>query len=167
MKTLKPLLRTLMIPGMLCLGACCSMEDVVVAPPAPAPAPAPAPVPAPTPAPKPAPVVAPPISDIYFDFDKSLIRRDAVSRLEIIAGWMKNNPTKSVVIEAHSDEKGTSKYNRALGQRRANAARDYLVKHGVKASRVKAVSYGKEKPFVTGSNDKALAQNRRVHFVVE
>jgi peptidoglycan-associated lipoprotein len=80
---------------------------------------------------------------------------------------MKNNPTKSVVIEAHSDEKGTSKYNRALGQRRANAARDYLVKHGVNVYRVKAVSYGKEKPFVTGSNEKALAQNRRVHFVVE
>jgi peptidoglycan-associated lipoprotein len=113
----------------------------------------------------PAPVIIPNFSDIYFDFDKSLIRKDAVPQLENVADWMTANPTKTIAVEAHADAKGTSPYNIALGQRRADAAKDYLVKQGVDPSRIKAVSYGKEKPFVTSSNEQA--KNRRIHFVVE
>jgi len=185
MKTLTPSLRALVIPGMLLLGACCSTADVVVPTPKPAPVPAPVvvPVPAPPPAPVvvpvPAPVVVPPpplapvpapviipnFSDINFDFDKSLIRKDAVPQLENVADWMKANPTKTIVLEAHADEKGASPYNIALGQRRADAAKEHLVKQGVDPTHVKTVSYGKEKPLVAGSNEQA--KNRRIHFVVE
>jgi len=103
--------------------------------------------------------------DIYFDFDKSLIRKDAVPQLENVADWMKANPTKTVALEAHADEKGSSSYNIALGQRRADATKEYLIKQGVDPSRLKAVSYGKEKPFVNGINEQS--KNRRIHFVVE
>ncbi|MEI7694824.1 MAG: OmpA family protein [Chlorobium sp.] len=109
----------------------------------------------------------PALVDIYFDFDKSQIRQDAVQPLKDLADWMKANPAKSVSVEAHADAKGTSKYNLALGQRRANAAKDYLVNLGVEPARLKSVSYGKEKPFVAGSSDDVLAQNRRIHFAVE
>ena len=179
MKILKPSLRTLVIPGMLFLGACCCSKDVVVAPkPAPVPAPAPAPVPAPVPVPKPAPVkpqptpppapvFVPALADIFFDFDKSEIRSDAAAQLKNNADWMKANPTKSLVAEAHSDAKGSSKYNIALGQRRAIAAKNYLVELGISPARLKAVSYGKEKPVVPGTSDEVRSQNRRVRFVVE
>jgi len=186
MKTMTPSLRAFVIPGMLFLGACCSTTDVVVPTPKPAPVvvPVPAPLPVPAPVPVPVPVVIPPppvvevkkpqppapapvpyFGDIYFDFDQSLIRKDAVPQLENVADWMKANPTRTLAIEAHADAKGTSPYNIALGQRRADAAREYLLKKGVATSRVKAVSYGKEKPFVTGVNEQA--KNRRIHFVVE
>ena len=163
---------------------------VVVPVPAPPPAPVPAPVPVPVvvpvpapvvvppppptvvepkkqqpPAPVPAPVIIPNFSDINFDFDKSLIRKDAVPQLENVADWMKANPTKTIVLEAHADEKGASPYNIALGQRRADAAKEHLVKQGVDPTHVKTVSYGKEKPLVAGSNEQA--KNRRIHFVVE
>ncbi len=167
MKILKPSLRTLVIPGMLFLGACCCSKDVVVAPqPAPVPAPLPAPV-KPKPTPPVAPVVLPPLADIFFDFDKSEIRSDAAAQLETDANWMKANPTKSIILEAHSDAKGSSEYNIALGQRRATAAKNYLVKLGINPARLKAVSYGKDKPVVAGTSDEVRAQNRRVCFVVE
>jgi peptidoglycan-associated lipoprotein len=175
MKTLTPL-KTLVIPSMLFLGACCCTEDVVVAPkPAPVPVPVVVPAPPPPPAPVPVPVVVPTpvvvppapaqqLGDIYFDFDKSVVRKDAVPELKKVAAWLKANPTKGVVAEAHADEKGTSQYNIALGQRRADAAKKYLVKLGVNPARIKAVSYGKDKPLVAGSNDKAWAKNRVIHF---
>ena len=178
MKILKPSLRSFVIPGMLFLSACCCGKDVVVAPqpaPVPAPAPAPAPVPVPIPLPPPAPVkppapapvVVPPLADIFFDFDKSEIRSDAAAQLETDANWMKANPTKSIILEAHSDAKGSSEYNIALGQRRATSAKNYLVKLGINPTRLKAVSYGKDKPVVAGTSDEVRAQNRRVRFVVE
>ncbi len=171
MKILKPTLRTLVVPGMLFLGACCCSESVVV-PPAPVPVPAPAPVPPPPPAPvkpppPPAPVVVPPLADIFFDFDKSDIRSDAAAQLETDANWMNANPTKKIILEAHTDVKGASPYNIALGQRRANAAMNYLVKLGINPARLKAVSYGKDKPVVPGTSDEVRAQNRRVCFIVE
>ena len=166
MKILKPSLRTFVIPGMLFLGACCCSKDVVVAPqPVPV-APAPAPV-KPEPTPPPAPVVVPPLADIFFDFDKSDIRSDAAAQLKTDADWMKANPTKSIILEAHSDSKGSSEYNIALGKRRATAAENYLVKLGINPTRLKAVSYGKDKPVVAGTSDEVRAQNRRVCFVVE
>ena len=183
MKILKPSLKTLVIPGMLFLGACCSGKDVVVAPqPAPVPAPAPAPVPAPVPVPAPAPVPAPvkpqptpppapvfvpPLADIFFDFYKSDIRSDAAAQLKTDADWMNANPTKNIILEAHSDAKGSREYNIALGQRRAAAAKNYLVKLGINPARLKAVSFGKEKPVVEGTSDEVRSQNRRVRFVVE
>ncbi len=110
-------------------------------------------------------VIIPKFSDIYFEFDKSLIRKDAAPQLENVADWMKANPTKTIVLEAHADARGASTYNIALGQRRADAVKAYLLKQGIDPSRVKAVSYGKDKPFVTGSNEQS--KNRRIHFVVE
>ncbi len=162
----------MVIPGMLFLSACCCSKDVVVAPPpAPVPSPAPAPVrvpvPVPVPPPPPVPVVLPPLADIFFDFDKSEIRSDAAAQLQTDADWMKANPTKSIILEAHSDSKGSSEYNIALGQRRASAAKNYLVKLGINPARLKAVSYGKDKPVVAGTSDEVRAQNRRVCFVVE
>ncbi len=187
MKILKPSLRSFVIPGMLFLGACCCSKDVVVAPqhsPVPAPAPAPVPVPIPVPVPPPppppapvepppppppppAPVVVSPLADIFFDFDKSEIRSDAAAQLKIDADWMKANPTKNIILEAHSDAKGSREYNIALGQRRATAAKNTLIKLGINPARLKAVSFGKEKPVVAGISDEVRAQNRRVRFVVE
>ena len=109
----------------------------------------------------------PPLADIFFDFDKSEIRSDAAAQLETDANWMKANPTKSIILEAHSDSKGSSEYNIALGQRRATSAKNYLVKLGINPTRLKAVSYGKDKPVVAGTSDEVRAQNRRVRFVVE
>ncbi|MFZ4524346.1 MAG: OmpA family protein [Chlorobium sp.] len=170
MKILKPSLRTLVIPGMLFLGACCCSKDVVVAPqpvPVPAPAPVPAPPPAPVKPPTPAPVIIPPLADIFFDFDKADIRSDAAAQLRDDAEWMKANPTKRIILEAHTDVKGSSPYNLALGQRRATAAMNYLIQLGINPARLKAVNYGKDKPVVQGTSDEVRAQNRRVCFIVE
>jgi len=167
MKTLKPFVTTLVVPGMLFLGACCSSNDVVVAPPPPPPPVAPAPQPKVEPLPPPAPVVVSVLGDIYFDFDKSDIRREAAAQLETNAAWMKAHPNKHVVLEAHCDFKGTPKYNLALGHRRANAAKAYLVKLGIKPDRLKTVSYGKDMPVVQGTNDEVRAENRMIHFVAE
>ncbi|GEM_PF-382472 len=185
MNKLTSSVKTLAIPGMLLLGACCTVQPVAVKP-APAPVVAPKPVvvppkpvvvappPAPVVVPKPVPVVVPkPVvvvppsyNDIFFDFDKADIRTSETVQLDKIAAWMKANPNKTIAIEAHSDMKGSNAYNIALGQRRANAAKEYFVKqHGVDASRIKAVSYGKEKPFVGETGDQSL--NRRVHVVFE
>ena len=79
---------------------------------------------------------------------------------------MKKNPRWVVTIEGHCDERGTAEYNLALGERRANTARDYLVSLGIPAARVKTVSYGKEFPFDPAHNEGAWAKNRRAHFVI-
>ena len=72
-----------------------------------------------------------------------------------------------MIIEGHCDERGTNEYNLALGERRANSAKDYIVNLGVEPARLKTVSYGEEKPFAQGHNEEAWAQNRRAHFVAE
>jgi peptidoglycan-associated lipoprotein len=153
MKTMKPLLRSLFIPTMLFLGACCGGEEAVVAP-------------APPP-PPPAPVVQPGLGDVFYDFDKSDLRMDAVEQLKTNANWMQANSANNVIIEGHCDERGTSEYNLALGERRANSAKSYIVNLGVAPARMKTVSYGEEKPFAAGSTEEAWAQNRRAHFVAE
>ena len=76
------------------------------------------------------------------------------------AAWLKDNPRALIVIEGNCDERGTTEYNFALGERRANAARRYLIANGVEASRIRTISYGKEKPVATGSNEEAWAKNR-------
>jgi len=106
------------------------------------------------------------LQDAYFDYDQSDLRDDARSALSANAEWLKKYPSIQILIEGHCDERGTSAYNLALGDRRANAARDYLVSLGISAARAKTVSYGKERPFCTESSETCWQQNRRAHFVI-
>jgi peptidoglycan-associated lipoprotein len=133
------------------------------APPPPPPAP-------PPPPPPPPPVVEEPIDkyiqDIFFDYDKSEIRPDSREKLAVAADWMKSHPAAEFLLEGHCDERGTREYNLALGDRRANATKDYLASLGVDPARLKTISYGKERPFVEGHDESAWSKNRRTHFVV-
>ncbi|HEV8610523.1 MAG TPA: peptidoglycan-associated lipoprotein Pal [Thermoanaerobaculia bacterium] len=106
------------------------------------------------------------LQDAFFDYDQSDLRDDARTALSANAEWLKRYPSIQILIEGHADERGTSAYNLALGDRRANAARDYLDSLGVAASRVRTVSYGKERPFCTESTEDCWQQNRRGHFVI-
>jgi len=100
-------------------------------------------------------------STVYFGYDESTLSAEAQATLDRQAAFLKANPTIRIVIEGHCDERGTREYNLALGDRRASAARDYLVAKGVNASRLTTISYGKERPAVGGSNDTSYALNRR------
>jgi len=106
------------------------------------------------------------LKDAFFDYDKSDLRDDARTALSADAEWLKRYRTVQFLIEGHCDERGTSEYNLALGDRRANAAKEYLVSLGVDASRIKTVSYGKERPFCNQSSESCWQQNRRAHFLV-
>lgn len=108
-----------------------------------------------------------PLKDVFFDYDKSTIRDDVKANLNEDIQWLNANPTAQITIEGHCDERGTAEYNLALGQRRAKAARDYLVAAGIDAGRIKTVSFGKERPFVLGHDEAAWKWNRRAHFMVE
>ena len=156
MKAVTPMMRSLSIPAMLFLGACCCGGKDVVKVSAPTLIPAP-----------PAQVVEANLRDVFFDFDKSELRRDAVEQLKLNAQWLKENVSRKVILEGHCDERGTNEYNLALGERRANSTKDYMVNLGVESGRLKTISYGEEKPFAEGHNEAAWAQNRRVHFVAE
>lgn len=98
---------------------------------------------------------------IYFDTDRYNIDSEDAARLQRQAQWLARYPNKRLTLEGHADERGTRDYNLALGERRANAAKNYLVSLGVQASRIRTVSYGKERPVALGSNESAWAQNRR------
>ena len=102
---------------------------------------------------------------VLFDYDSARIRPSEVSKLETVAAYVKSNPGK-LVIEGHCDERGTAEYNRALGERRALAAREELVKLGVDSSRMSTISYGKDRPAEMGHDEAAWAKNRRCEFVV-
>jgi peptidoglycan-associated lipoprotein len=102
----------------------------------------------------------------FFDYDKADIRADARDVLAANATWLKRVSNVQFTIEGHADERGTAQYNLALGDRRANAAKDYLVSLGVDAGRIKTVSYGKERPFAAGHDEDSWQKNRRAHFVV-
>lgn len=101
----------------------------------------------------------------YFDFDSFKIRGDARDVLKTNANFLKSNPSVSVQIEGHCDERGTTEYNLALGERRANAARDYLVRLGIDKARLSVISYGKERAQDSGHDESAWAKNRRASFV--
>jgi len=103
---------------------------------------------------------------VYFDFDKAEIRSDGSATLNDQAAWLKKYPNVTIVVEGHCDERGTREYNLALGERRANAVKEYLVSRGVSANRIETISYGKERPAVLGSNESAWQQNRRGVSVV-
>lgn len=122
-----------------------------------------APAPAPRPAIEPAPPVAE-LSDVFFDFDRFTIRGDARAPLEANAGVLKMQPGTKILIEGHCDERGTSAYNLVLGERRAQAARQYLQDLGVPSSQLQITSYGKERPFCTDHSEACWQSNRRAHF---
>lgn len=104
------------------------------------------------------------LEKIYFDFDKADIKTESESVLKANADWLKKN-SKNVAVEGHCDERGTNEYNIALGDRRANAAKKYLVNLGVAADRLSSVSYGEEKPAATCHDESCWSQNRRDEFV--
>jgi peptidoglycan-associated lipoprotein len=105
------------------------------------------------------------LKDAFFDYDKADLRDDARGALASDAEWLKKYSSMQVLIEGHCDERGTSEYNLALGDKRANAAREYLASLGIDAGRIRTVSYGKERPFCTESSESCWQQNRRAHFV--
>jgi peptidoglycan-associated lipoprotein len=107
-----------------------------------------------------------PLAPIFFAYDSGEMTTEAQSRLANNAEVMRNNLTWIVTIEGHCDERGTTEYNLALSERRALAARDYLVALGIPVHRLRTVSYGEEFPFEAGNDEAAWAQNRRAHFVV-
>jgi len=156
-------------------------------PPAPPPATAPATPPPPAPPPAPPSVPAPaalseeevfsrksldqlnaerPLGDVFFELDKSDLRDDARPILQRNADWMKKWTTTAVAVEGHCDSRGSSEYNLALGERRANAVRQYLVSLGVPTNRLSVVSKGKEQPFCHEDSESCWQQNRRGHFVI-
>lgn len=104
---------------------------------------------------------------VLYDFDSSTLTPAAQSVLKRKAVWLKENPDAKITIEGHCDERGTVEYNLALGWRRAEAAKAFLVDLGVSASRMATISFGEERPFVKGSYEGAWSQNRRAHFVVD
>ncbi len=104
---------------------------------------------------------------VFFDTDSSTVREDGRQTLNRQAEWLKKYGNYQITIEGHCDERGTREYNLALGERRANAARQYLIAQGIPASRLKTVSYGKERPDPVGSDEAAWARNRRAVTALE
>ena len=104
------------------------------------------------------------VRDAYFDYDSAAIRPDAREALQKTADFLKGYPNVHVTIEGHCDERGSTEYNLALGQRRANAVKEYLVSLGIPADHLNTTSWGKEKPFCTESTEACYQQNRRGHF---
>jgi peptidoglycan-associated lipoprotein len=166
------------LSAVLLLAACQSDEEMpapmMTAAPAPAPAPAPRATPAPAPqppmaAPRPPGPVAGSIQDfqqnvgdrVLFAYDRSDIEDAGRSTLQKQAAWLQRFPTVVLTIEGHADERGTREYNLALGARRAQAVRDYLVSLGVSGARIDTISYGKERPICVQSDEACWAQNRR------
>jgi peptidoglycan-associated lipoprotein len=125
---------------------------------------APAPVASATPQPSLEEMFTKGVQDAFFDYDKASIRDDARSALTKTAEFLRSYPRVAIVIEGHCDERGSTEYNVALGDRRSDAAKDFLVSQGVTAGRIQTVSYGKERPFCTQSNESCWQQNRRAHF---
>ena len=131
------------------------------------PTPAPTPVTAPAPTPPPTPVIGSgDFLPAFFDFDAYALRDDARAALDRDAKLLRDNGTIGITIEGHCDERGTVEYNQSLGERRAQAARDYLVAAGIAATRLQIVSYGKERPFCSGHDEVSWQHNRRAHIVV-
>ena len=159
-------------------------------PPAPAPAPAPPPAttpaapPPPPPAPAPAPAPAPtedeifrnktleqlnaekPLGDVFFRYDSTDLSDEARGLLQKNVEWMKKWTTTKAMVEGHADSRGTNEYNLALGERRADAVRDYLVSLGLATDRLTIVSKGEEQPFCSEETEACWQQNRRGHFVI-
>ncbi|MDR3437954.1 peptidoglycan-associated lipoprotein Pal [Telmatospirillum sp.] len=104
---------------------------------------------------------------VFFAFDKYSLTPEGKDQLAKWVAFLKKYPSDQLVVEGHADERGTREYNLALGERRANSVKDFLVSQGVQATRLKVISYGKERPAVLGSNETSWAQNRRAVGVVQ
>jgi peptidoglycan-associated lipoprotein len=142
---------------------------VAAAPPPPPPAPEPRAPEPPVETARPAPKEFGPVPEmrtVHFDFDKADIKPSEAAILDQDADWLKGNELL-VLIEGHADERGTNEYNLALGERRAKAAREYLVSRGVAAERITTVSYGEERPVCTEKNESCWKRNRRDEFLVK
>jgi peptidoglycan-associated lipoprotein len=155
----------LVVPGLM-LTVSCQKKVVAVEKPAPAPAPVEK---------KEEVVVVPPPAkmddyimqeDIHFEFDKSTLTPAAQDNLMKKAEWLKENPDATVTIEGHADDRGTNEYNLALGERRAESAKNFLVDLGIAPSRMTTISYGEERPLCPQQTEECWAKNRRDHFVI-
>ncbi len=157
------------------------------APPAPTPAPVPPPAPAPEPPREVEPIEAGEweeaevveesflsaeqinsrqlLRTIFFDYDRAEIRGDQRATLQANADWLRDHPNVRILVEGHCDERGTREYNLALGDQRAQAARDYMISLGINASRIEIISYGEENPLAMGEGEQFYSQNRRGEFV--
>jgi peptidoglycan-associated lipoprotein len=107
-----------------------------------------------------------PLDSIYFDFDRFALRSDAQSTLQSNAQLLRDNPSWQIQIEGNCDERGSDEYNLALGKKRAEAAKSYLMDLGIDSSRIATISYGEENPAAQGSNEMAWSKNRRDDFVL-
>jgi len=110
---------------------------------------------------------SPEFKPIYFDYDQSRIKADQIPTMERNGAHLRNNPSARVLIEGNTDHRGTSEYNIALGERRAEAAKRYLREFGIEANRIRTISYGKERPLFTGNSEDDYARNRRADFILE
>lgn len=106
------------------------------------------------------------LRDAFFDYDSSTLSTESREALIQSARWLQENPSLILLVEGHCDERGTEQYNLALGERRSNAATQYLATLGVGHDRIRSVSYGEERPFATGTDEDAWSQNRRAHLRV-
>ena len=102
---------------------------------------------------------------VYFSFDQDAIRQSEEHKLKAVANYLKGNAKAGIVIEGNCDNRGTTEYNRGLGEKRATAAKTFLMAEGIAENRIKTISYGEERPAVQGEDDAARAQNRRDEFV--
>jgi peptidoglycan-associated lipoprotein len=107
-----------------------------------------------------------PFGDVFFDYDEAVVREDARAPLQRNADWLRRWTSTRITIEGHCDSRGSSEYNIALGDRRATAAKEYLVNLGIPADRILTVSKGKEQPFCREENESCWQQNRRGHFLI-
>ena len=106
------------------------------------------------------------LEDVFFDTDQWDIKPEFAELLTRNVAWLQQYPSVQILVEGHCDERNTREYNLALGERRANAVRDYLIFLGVAAGRVRTISYGEERPFALGSDEASWQLNRRAHFVI-
>lgn len=159
-----------LLVGMLAAVGCSSRKQVTTADTTPPPAPPTETQTTPPPPPPPstdtgAETQTAGLQDAYFDFDAAEIRQDAKDALTNNGKYLESHGSSSVVIEGHCDERGSVEYNLALGERRARAAKEFLVSYGIPATRMTTISYGKERPFDSGHDESAWSKNRRAHFV--
>jgi peptidoglycan-associated lipoprotein len=170
------ILGSILLVFLMVLGVSCAKKvETTETKPAVAPAPTPAPAPEVKPAVPPAAMEdkaamakkALEADDIYFDFDKYNLKPEAIKVLDKKVALMRENSQAKVLIEGNCDERGSNEYNLALGDRRANAAKSYMVKAGIAGNRLSSISYGEERPVCKEHTEACWAKNRNDHFVVQ
>ncbi len=150
MTSINMLFKVILVPSVLLFIGCANCVKVVVETPPPPPS-----------------VPTAELGDVFYAYDSSVLDMSSRNQLDENVRWVMTNMKASIIIEGYSDERGTNEYNIALGERRAESARNYMVNAGVDPSRMQTVSYGEERPFDPGHDEAAWAKNRRAHFVVQ